>query len=411
MGILNCRTTIKVEEVFHMSSARGQVLPLVALSLSVLFGFAGLGVNVGYWEYQQNSQQSATDAAAIGGAQQLLYAGCPNSVSATTAAVSDAATNGFSNTSNANMMVTVSNPPTGGPYSGSPCAVSVEITTKKVAGFFSSIFGYSKGATVLTQAVASLTAGRAGCIYMLASGQNTNFNGSNINAPYCSILLNGSANFNGSTVDAAMIGEVNYSGSNNGGTFTQASPEVMIPVGDPCYEISGCAYLTANPPSTSPCTGTYSGNGTLSPGCYNNLNMNGATVTLTPGLYVFPGSSNFNKASITANGVTIYIPAGASTNFNKVNGLTLSGQTNSSAAGVAYFQVKANSGDVNFNGSNTNVSGLIYAPTAQLNYNGSSDLYTIVVAAYANLNGSGGENFASPAPGQAIVTQQAVLAQ
>ena len=62
----------------------GQTLPLVALWLMVLMGFGGLAVDVGYWEYQQREQQSATDAAAIGGAQQLVYAGCPSQSAAQT---------------------------------------------------------------------------------------------------------------------------------------------------------------------------------------------------------------------------------------------------------------------------------------------------------------------------------------
>ena len=40
---------------------RGQVLPLIALCLAVLMGFAGVAVDVGYWEYQQREQQNAAE--------------------------------------------------------------------------------------------------------------------------------------------------------------------------------------------------------------------------------------------------------------------------------------------------------------------------------------------------------------
>jgi Putative Flp pilus-assembly TadE/G-like len=389
---------------------RGQVLPLVALCLAGLMGFAGLAIDVSYWEYRQNAQQAATDAAAIGGAQQILYGGtCPNQNSATTAATDDAAGNGFTN--GGNVTVTVNNPPSSGPYAGSNCTVSVQITTTKVASFFSGMLGFGNGVSETTQAAATLSAVNGGCIFMLQAGQNTNFHGGNIVAPYCSILLNGSADFNAATVNAAAIGEVNYSGSNNGGTFTQATPVPILSVADPCAEIAGCAYLTSNPPSTSPCNGSYSGNGTLQSGCYNNLNMNGATVTLSGGLYVFAGASNFNMASITGSGVTIYIPAGATTNFNKVDAMNISAPTSGSYSGVAYYQAKANTGAVNFNGSSTSLTGLIYAPTAQMNYNGSGDVYTVLVAAYANLNNSGGNDFASPAPNESPLIFQSTLAQ
>jgi Putative Flp pilus-assembly TadE/G-like len=391
---------------------RGNVLPLVALCLAVLSGFAGLSVDVGYWEYRQQAQQSAADSAAIGGAQQLAYAGCPNSTTAQSSGRADAANNAFSNS--VNTTVTVDNPPASGPFAGDNCAVNVTITTSHVSSFFTRMFGFgggSGGAQETTQATATLTSQGAGCIYMLQIGQNTNFNSSNVVAPYCSILLNGSANFHGSTVDAAGIGEYNYAGSNNGGTFTQASPVPILPVADPCPEIAGCAYLTSNPPSTSPCTGTYGGGATISPGCYNNINLNKATVTFSPGLYVLPGSANLNQANITANGVTIYVPSGASINFNKANNLVLTAPTTGNTAGVAYFQSKSNLSDVNFNSSGSGITGLIYAPSATMNYNGSASVYTVIVAGYANFNLSSGQDFASPAPGQSPLVQRAVLGE
>ncbi len=122
------------------------------------------------------------------------------------------------------------------------------------------------------------------------------------------------------------------------------------------------------------------------------------------------GSSNFNKASVTGNGVTLYIPAGASTNFNKVDSLTLSPPTTGNYAGVAYYQVPSNSNDVNFNGSSTSISGLIYAPAAAMNYNGSQGGYTVVIAAYANFNNSNGEDFGTPPPGGSLL-KNVVLAQ
>jgi hypothetical protein len=42
-----------------MAQQRGIVLPLVGLALSVLLGFAGLGIDVVYLEYWQQQQQAA----------------------------------------------------------------------------------------------------------------------------------------------------------------------------------------------------------------------------------------------------------------------------------------------------------------------------------------------------------------
>src|SRR5580704_14352714 len=125
----------------------GQVLPLVAICLAGLMGFGGMAVDVGYWRYQQREQQSATDAAALGGAQQLLYSGCPNSGAAST-------------------------------FSGDACAVSVQITKQRVASFFTRLFGKAAGINESTQAVATLSATGGGCIYLLSMRTSSNFNGS-----------------------------------------------------------------------------------------------------------------------------------------------------------------------------------------------------------------------------------------
>lgn len=389
------------------SSESGQVLPLVALSLAVLMGFGGLGVDVGYWEFQQRQQQNATDAAAIGAAEQLLHTGCPNAAAATTAARADAAKNGF--THGGNVTVTVSNPPAGGSWTSDNCAVSVQISTAKVASFFTRLFGEASGITESTDSVADVSATNDGCIYMLSPGANTNFNGGNIVAPGCNIYVNGIANFSSSTVNAAAIGEANYAGSNNSGSFTGAAPAAMQPVSDPCPTINGCAYLTNNPPSTSSCNGTYNGGGTLTQGCYANLNLHGATVTLSPGLYVLTGGANFSGATIVGNGVTLYVAAGATTNTNMTN-FTLTPPTTGSYAGVTYYQVAGNATTVNFNTSSSSVSGLIYAPSAQLNYNAAQGAYTVVVAAYGNFNTSSGEDYGTPPVGQTL-PQKVVLAQ
>ena len=93
----------------------GQVLPLIAICLTAVMGFAGMSVDVSYLEYHQRQQQSAADAAAVGGAQQLIYSGCGSSAAAQTAADNDAASNGFTNGAN-NVVIAVNNPPAAGPY-------------------------------------------------------------------------------------------------------------------------------------------------------------------------------------------------------------------------------------------------------------------------------------------------------
>lgn len=389
----------------------GTVLPIIAASLAVLMGFGGIGVDVGYLEYRQQAQQVATDAAAAGGAEALLHAGCPNQSAAVAGGDADAATNGFMNNSNG-VAVSVTNPPTSGPFAGNPCAVYVSITASHVNTFFTRLFGYANGATETTQAAAIVTQTGGGCIYLLSPTVSSNFNGGNITAKECGALINDTANFSGSNVDVASIGYAGATPSQNGATFTAGVPEPMLPVADPCPEIAGCAYLTANPPSTSPCSGNYNGGATISSGCYKNLSLDNATVTMNPGLYVLTGTPSFNKSSISGSGVTIYIPQGTTPpNFNNVTNVSLSPPTSGNYQGVLYYQTPANTAAPNFNGSSENFSGLIYAPTANsVNFNGADGGYLVLVFGSANFNGSIPQDFATPPPETSLV-KQAVVAQ
>ncbi|MGA8475621.1 MAG: pilus assembly protein TadG-related protein [Candidatus Cybelea sp.] len=388
----------------------GQVLPLIALCMASLMGFGGMAVDVGYWRYQQREQQSATDAAALGGAQQLLFSGCPNVSAATTAAQNDASSGGFPN--GGNVAVNVSNPPPA-TFASDNCAVMVQITKQHVASLFTRVLGRATGVPESTQAVATLTGSGSGCIYLLSTTTSSNFNGSTVNALKCGVLINDTANFNGAHIDVQSISYAGSAPNENGATFTQATPAPMLPVADPCSEIAGCSYLTANPQSSSGCM-SFNGNGfngTLNPGCYSNLNLNGANVTLNPGVYVLNGGSNFNGAHVTGSGVTIYVTAnGTPPNFNGAN-VTLSPPTSGSETGILYYQVPANTGSPNFNGSSNSYSGLMYAPSAtSVNFNGAAGGYVVLVFGATNFNGSNAQDFAASPPGQSLI-KKAVLAE
>jgi Flp pilus assembly protein TadG len=67
---------------------RGQVLAIVALALVALLGISAFAIDVGYAYYAKRQLQSATDAAALAGAQDL-----PNATTAVTTATTYAAAN------------------------------------------------------------------------------------------------------------------------------------------------------------------------------------------------------------------------------------------------------------------------------------------------------------------------------
>ena len=387
----------------------GHALPLVALALATLMGFGGMAADVGYWRYQERQQQSATDAAAIGGAQQLLRASCPNNGLATSAAQQDAADNSFTN--GGSVSVVVNNPPSAGAFNGDQCAVMVQITTSNVPVFLTRLSGRSF-MTTSTKAIARIVNDNNSCIFLLSSGSQTNFNGATVNAPGCSIAMNGTANFNGARITAAHIGYAGSTPNENGATFPMASPAAMPPVADPCPEILGCAALASGAPSTGNCI-SFNGNGfhgTLPPGCYSHLNLNGATVTMS-GTYVLSGDTNFNGATITGTGVTLYVPAGSTApNFNGVSAATMTPPTTGPYAGVLYYQVPSNTSGPNFNGTNVNLSGLVYCPACDVNFNGAQGGYLVLVLGSANFNGGTAKDFATPPAGQTLI-RNVVLAQ
>ncbi len=378
-------------------------------------GFAGLAVDVGYLEYWQQQQQTVTDAAAVGGAQQLARSSCSGSTAAETAAQNDATSNGFP--TGGNVLVTPVTPPSSGPYVGNACAISVQITTQHVSTFFARLFGYPTGMSETTSAVAAAVSNGLGCIYLLKMSSSSTFNGDNFKAPQCGVLINDTASFTGDNpFEAAYIGYAGAAPTETGATFTEATPAPMPPVSDPCPEILGCAYLTANPPPTNSCISkTYTGGTTLDlpNGCYSSLVLNGVTNVVLAGEYTFNGSVTFNGvSSVTGTGVTLYVTAsGTPPTFNGIANLSLSPPTTGDYPGVLYYQVSTNSGAPNFNGVSTSINGLIYAPDAtNAIFNGTSGGYLVIVAGSATFNGSAAYDLATPPPGGSLV-KDVVVAQ
>jgi hypothetical protein len=395
------------------SSQSGAVLPFVAITLATLMGFSGMAVDVGYLEYWQQQQQTATDAAALGGAQLLARTNCASASNAESAAAIDATENGF--TTGGNVTVSAVSPPTSGPYSGNACAISVQISAQHVATFFSRLFGYPNGMSESTQATGTVSSNGGACIYLLSTNTWSSFNGATVSAPSCAIAINYSADFDGGTIASPSIGYAGGTPNYGGTTFTLASPAPMLPIADPCSQIPGCAYLANNPPSTNNCSGynDNGGNQTISPGCYSYLNLDPpGAVTMKPGLYIINGNFSNNGVTLTGTGVTIYVTAsGSAPQLDGSYANTLSAPTSGySWDGVLYYQVPGNSSNINFNGSNNNFTGLIYAPSSTVNFDNDSGGYYTLVFGATNFNGNTAYDFATPPPGQALI-KQAVLAQ
>ncbi len=372
-------------------SEAGQALLLMALSMIVLCGFAGLGIDMGYLRYMKRQMQAATDSAALAGASELGYG------DVTSAAWADASTNGFTDGVNGTT-ITVNNPPLSGPNQGNPSYVEVLVAQSQPT-FFMKLLGVDSE-MVSTRAVAYQGVSGA-CIYALDPSISSAFvvNGSTSLTAQCGILDNSNNSTaalvqnGGGCLSAKYIGVVGTFKNNSSCLPTPMPVSGIAPFSDPL------AFL--QPPTVGPCnytsTSITGGTTTIYPGVYcGGINISGGStdVTFSPGTYIINGGGmNISGgANVHGNGVTFYI-TGTSTSFK---GVSITGGSNSQLIsptsgtynGVLFFQDRSivdgsSSDDTNIaGGSGTDVQGTLYFPTTSLTYSGNSadSAYTILIA-------------------------------
>lgn len=394
---------------------RGQVLPLVALALVALMGFAGMAVDLGYLQYEQRQQQTAADAGALAGAEyELKHGGCAVAADGLTPTINaDVARNGYTDDAG-KVDIFVDHPVPNGPFVNDPCAVRVKVYSPHQT-FFTQLFGMTGNTT--TEATATIAANSNGCAFYLDPTQPTTFNGPNVYAPGCSIYTN-NIPFSvkgGPQVTVAGLGYSQTYQDSPGTKYTEATPMKIPPATDPCMEIPGCRALTLDPPPQSPCPNHAANTPTvMNPGCYTTDFSTTGNVTLMPGVYVITGDAGKNaiKGNISGTGVTIYVAQNGQIQTTNGATLNITPPTTGEYAGVSYYQVPGNSSATVFNGTIFNVSGLFYAPSAEnVTYNGQQRTYMVLVLGSATYNGNSTSiTFYPPAPGQSLI-QEAVLAQ
>jgi hypothetical protein len=366
-------------------------------------GATALAVDVGYWRYQQRLEQSAADSAAIAGATEIAFL---DGAGVSAAARTDAGSNGFTNGSTG-VTITVNRPPASGPNAANNNAVEV-LVDRVQPQFFAGIFGGSE--TVRARAVAVLTTGGAGCIYVLKGGLsgdltlNGGGRGGITTTPLCGLVVNGDMTVTGqANVDVSFA---SYSGAGpKGGSYPHGQPVHSVPGLDPCPRQAGCAYLatlkTSNPQLFSaPCQDSPANGGTLPasplpPGhyCYGPYTSD---VTLQPGLFIMDRGMFQGQASGT--GVTIYNNCtitkqnDCSTTLNGGNvDDTIVGPTSGPTAYIAYYQPPSLLNAVTVNGAAGTVQsmGAIYAPGGDFTFNGQLPTVAFLVAGSIRMNGGG----------------------
>lgn len=367
----------------------GQAAFLMATFLALLaLGFMALAIDVGFFFREKRMAQAAADAAAIAAAEEFSAG---DSVNMQTVANAMSKMNGFDPSQATNpATVQINNPPLYGEYEGTSGYIEV-IVSKPVSTMFLGAFSPKKTLmTVSGRAVAGGGQTSATCICLEEpTGMGLNMsNDAQINASSCGITVDsassnavgvvGSASVNALTLGTVSTDWDNSSNVNNSGSISSStkvvtgvaacSPSIAAPAlpnGTPCYANPVQGYIASNNYTgvyVLPIAGETAVNGTI---CYTSMNTsNAASVTFTSGYtYYIQGSfTTGGGAPVNGSGVSFYV----GTTVDLANGVTtnLTAPTVNNAPGTLFY-VAGNSVTVE-GGSNSNFSGLIYAPNAAL---------------------------------------------
>lgn len=405
---------------------RGFVLVTMLCSIVVLVGFLGLAIDTGYLELVKTRMQTAADAAALGGTQEMRMSGSAGVVAAARA---DAALNGFTHNKDG-VTVTVNSPPAGGYSTGDSTGVEV-IVERQVPTLFMSVLG-SSSVTLHSRSVARLGNG-ATCLHVLdpsANGAFTASGGADV-AIACGIAINSSSSSafkvsgSNTVVTASTIRIKGGSSISGGATVTPGPVSGMKPEADPL------AYVPA--PNVGACDHTSinvtgGASVTLPPGVYcNGISVSGVSkVIFSPaGTFILKGGglSISGNSTVEGSGVTLYNTEGGGYAYKAISvsgnsKVTLSAPTAGPLAGMLFFQDRSTNSNATSSfsgGANLSLTGALYFPTTAISYSGGTDAggsYSIIVAKTATFTGGCKmNNDYSSLPGGSPVRGDAVISE
>jgi hypothetical protein len=348
-----------------LGDAKGNIAIATALTLPLLAGGAGFGVETAYWYHKDLELQQAADKAAYTAG--LEKRSGSNASEILNAATEVATANGYDPGT-----LAVHYPPIAGAYAGNTKAIEVNISIE-LPRYFTAFF--SDGNVVENvRAVAIMQTAANACVLALSTTAPAAalFSGSSdLNLVGCTVMSNSftpdSVKVQGSaklTTDCIIaVGDVSLTS----GAHVTACPAPITqapPVADPFAEV---------PVPTSGTTYTSTSGSVLQPGHYTNGMTLSGTKTLKPGVYVVSGG-NFKinaNAHISGSGVTIYITAGTSVSINGTATVNLSAPTSGTYSGMLFFGDRSATDGVTLNGTaDSLLTGAIYFANQDIKYLG-----------------------------------------
>jgi Flp pilus assembly protein TadG len=390
----------------------------IALTFTLLVGFAALGTEVAEWYSIRRTMQGAADSAAYSAALAKWNGG--STAAYTSEANSVSANYGFADdpTNPNGATVTVNSPPASGSYTSDSNAVEVLISRPQPLQL-ARVF-LSGPPTLNTRAVATMNPNGGACVLALDRGNVTDVsdNGNTtLNLPDCNLRINSPSNsaltLSGQATinaNAAFIsGNYTTSGkaslNTTAGTFTNYAP-----ANDPYADVSIPSYSGCDQTNYS-LTGNKSqsfapGSSGIMVFC-NGLSISGnSSVALAAGTYVIDrGSFSISgNSSISGSGVTIILTSSTGSNYAtaSISGgstVTLTAPTSGPLAGLAVFQDRnaPQSGSDSFSGgTNQNIRGAIYFPNQGVTFSGGTTtggaICTQLIALTITFNGNAAFN-------------------
>jgi hypothetical protein len=385
----------------HTTRKRGFVLVTFVVSATALLLFLGLAIDVGYLQLMKTRIQTAVDAAALGGAQQIRMTGQSD---AAAAARAEAAANGFTDGQDG-VTVTVRTPPTSGYSNGDATAVEV-IVAKSVPAFFMELAGMASS-SVQARAVAK-RGGSTDSVYALDTGNTPaafSTSGGSTAVIHGGIVVNSSNSAGlkvsgGSSVTATAARVVGGASVTGGSYMTPAASTGVGITPDPLASLSAPTVGSCN--YTSLVINWAATTQYLNPGVYcRGISIgNGAVVVFNPGVYIIKGGG-LNIAggtTVSGTGVTFYNSAASGYTYSPITfgggaTITLTAPTTGTYAGILFFQDRAVSGGAASSlagGANVRLEGTLYFPTTAMTYSGGVTMpsaYTLIVAKTVTISG------------------------
>jgi len=392
---------------------RGQTAIMFTLGTITLFGMLGLVVDIGYAYYRKEAAQTAADAAAGAAAIAAYNNAQGGAVSCSTNEVSCynseytcpstpsgsnnvqvgcmyAQQNGF--TTGGKIKVTfrtgTGTPPTA--TGAMPMNYWVEArVSENIPQLFSAVLGFPTATVTARATSATRVADSGGCVITLNphASSSLRMTGNADLTSGCGVFVNSDHPSNavdlngGGTITTTGTSKTNIVGGcgSSCGNIHPSAITGAASITDPLEDLSPPTYSGCNDPAGnvnlgSHATMTLTPSGSTPMVLCNGINLGAqSSLTLNPGTYVVKGGISLGaQTSLNGSGVFIYVESGP-IGMSGGASVNLSAPTTGTYAGVLFYQDRADTNDATLVGGNTQLmQGILYFPTAHLNYTGGS---------------------------------------